>query len=145
MQRDEAMRAAHQAEAVAALSVGQLASAAAFFQAEDDLSRHEFEVSARSLLSQGALERRPPSSRGCRRRSGQRFERSHGLTILERVGPLGFDRSRPRPDYFPITYVAAERNERRPRARLRPRPGPAAGRRYLRPGPRHRRAGRQPR
>ena len=39
MQRDEAVRAAHQAEAVAALSIGQLASAAAFFQAEGDLHR----------------------------------------------------------------------------------------------------------
>jgi len=34
MQRGEAVRAAHQAEAVASLSVGELSSAAAFFQAE---------------------------------------------------------------------------------------------------------------
>ena len=44
IQRDEAMRAAHQMEAVAGLSVGQLASAAAFFQAEGDFTRHEFDV-----------------------------------------------------------------------------------------------------
>ena len=37
-QREEAVRAAHQAESVAALSVGQLASAAAFFQAEGNFT-----------------------------------------------------------------------------------------------------------
>jgi hypothetical protein len=55
MQREEAMRAAHQMEAVAGLSVDQLDSAAAFFKAEDDLSKHEFEVYGRSLIQQGAL------------------------------------------------------------------------------------------
>ena len=38
-QRDQAMRAAHQAEAVASLSIGQLSSAAAFFQAEGTFTR----------------------------------------------------------------------------------------------------------
>ena len=54
-QRGEAIRAAHQAEALAALSVGQLASAAAFYQAEGHFSRHEFDVVADSLLDAGAL------------------------------------------------------------------------------------------
>src|ERR1700709_267580 len=54
-QRDEAVRAAHQAESVARLSIGQLASAAAFFQAEDRFSRHEFDVVAKPLLGAGAL------------------------------------------------------------------------------------------
>ena len=54
-QRGEAGRAAHQAEALARLSVGQLASAAAFYQAEGHFSRHEFNVVADSLLKAGAL------------------------------------------------------------------------------------------
>jgi diguanylate cyclase (GGDEF)-like protein len=111
-QRDEAMRAAHQVEAVAGLSVGQLTSAAAFFKADDDLSRHEFEVYGRSLLQQGALSgavyipRVPAQKR-------QRYERTHGLEILERTGPLSFRRAGPRQTYFPITYVVAEKEERR--------------------------------
>lgn len=112
MQRDEAIRAAHQMEAVAGLSVGQLTSAAAFFKAEDDLSRHEFEVYGRSLLTQGALSgavfipRVPAKKRVL-------YERTHGLEILERTGPLDFHRSEPRETYFPITYVVADKEERR--------------------------------
>jgi diguanylate cyclase (GGDEF)-like protein len=112
MQREEASRAAHQMEAVAGLSVDQLTSAAAFFRAEDDLSRHEFQVYGRSLVRQGALNgavfipRVPASKR-------ERYERMHGIEILERTGPLSFRRSKPRAAYFPITYVAAEREERR--------------------------------
>jgi diguanylate cyclase (GGDEF)-like protein len=114
-QREEAMRAAHQTEAVAGLSVDQLTSAAAFFQAEDDLSRHEFQTYGRSLISQGALSGavfipRVPAARR------QRYERSHGITILERTGPLDFRRSGPRGTYFPITYVVAEEKEDNRRA-----------------------------
>jgi CHASE1-domain containing sensor protein len=111
-QQDEASRAAHQMEAVAGLSVNQLTSAAAFFKAEDDLSRHEFEVYGRSLIHQGALagavyiSRVPATQRA-------RYERTHGIEILERANLLGFRRAGPQPDYFPITYVAAEREERR--------------------------------
>ncbi|HEX6781524.1 MAG TPA: diguanylate cyclase [Solirubrobacterales bacterium] len=112
MQREEAARAAHQMEAVAGLSVDQLDSAAAFFKAEDDLSRHEFQVYGRSLISQGALSGAVFIPR-VTAASRERFERSHDLPILERVGVLDFERSRPRSEYFPITYVAAEREERR--------------------------------
>jgi diguanylate cyclase (GGDEF)-like protein len=114
VQREEAMRAAHQMEAVAGLSADQLTSAAAFFKAEDDLSRHEFQVYGQSLIRQGALggavfiPRVPASKR-------KRYERTHGIEILERVGPVSFRSSQPRPEYFPITYVASE-NERRRRA-----------------------------
>jgi len=112
MQREEAMRAAHQMEAVASLSVDQLISAAAFFKAEDDLSRHEFQVYGRSLISQGALAgavfipRVPASKRG-------RYERTHGIAILERVGVLDFRPSKPRPVYYPITYVAEKKQQPR--------------------------------
>jgi diguanylate cyclase (GGDEF)-like protein len=112
MQREEAARAAHQMEAVAGLSVDQLDSAAAFFKAEDDLSRHEFQVYGRSLISQGALSGAAFIPR-VTAASRERFEGSHDLKILDQVGFFDFERARPRSEYFPITYVAAEREERR--------------------------------
>ncbi|HJX33428.1 MAG TPA: CHASE domain-containing protein, partial [Solirubrobacterales bacterium] len=108
MQRDEAIRSARQAEAVAALSVRQLASTAAFFQAEGNFSRHEFDVVTRPLLRNGVLittafiPRVPRSERS-------RFERERGFPIFER-GTIGFRRAGDRPAYFPLTYVAADRN-----------------------------------
>jgi diguanylate cyclase (GGDEF)-like protein len=105
-QRGEAGRAAHQVEALAALSVGQLASAAAFYQAEGHFNRHEFDVIADSLLKAGALTATGfvgsvPKARRAR------FERNHGFPILER-GPLGeLRRARRRPQYFPLTFAAA--------------------------------------
>ncbi len=105
-QRGEALRAAHQAEALAALSVGQLSSASAFYQAEGNFSHHEFNVVARSLLRPGALRATAfiGSVPASRRAS---FERAHGVQILER-GPLGnFRRAGRRSHYFPIIYVAA--------------------------------------
>jgi diguanylate cyclase (GGDEF)-like protein len=105
MQRDEAARAAHQVEAVAGLSIGKLSSAAAFFEAERDLSAHQFSVIGRSLLSQGALQGaayipRVPASRR------PRFERLRDVEILERA-PFGLQRAASRPVYFPLTYVTA--------------------------------------
>ncbi len=106
-QHGEAARAAHQAEALAALSVGQLSSASAFYQAEGHFSRHEFEVVAGSLLRPGALTATafiasvPGGDRA-------RFERAYGHPILER-GPLGNLRpSRARARYYPIVYIAAK-------------------------------------
>ena len=63
-------------------------------------------------------------------RSGQRFERTprrpDPRTRLDRSASA---RSRPRPVYFPITYVASDREVQRRAARLRPRPGPGPQRR----------------
>jgi diguanylate cyclase (GGDEF)-like protein len=105
-QRSEAIRAAHQAEALAGLSVGQLASAVAFYQAEGRFSRHEFEVIADSLLDSGGLaatafiESVPAERRA-------RFESSRGFPILER-GALGeLRRAGDRDRYYPLTYIAA--------------------------------------
>jgi diguanylate cyclase (GGDEF)-like protein len=112
MQRDEAARAAHQMEAVAGLSVGKLSSAAAFFEAERDLTAHEFEVIGRSLLSQGTL---AGAAYIPRVTASQRahFESMHGIEILER-GPGGeLRRAGPRPVYFPLAYVSAVLKTRR--------------------------------
>jgi diguanylate cyclase len=104
-QRDQAVRAAHQAESVAALSIGQLASAAAFFEAEESFSEHEFEIIARPLLEQGALsgtafiQRLPDSQRAA-------FERRHGVPVFE-LGPDGPRKARTRPSYYPIVYAVS--------------------------------------
>jgi diguanylate cyclase (GGDEF)-like protein len=104
-QRDEAIRAAHQAESVAGLSVGQLSSAAAFFQAESTFSEHEFDVVARPLLERGALsgtafiQRLPNAERAA-------FERRHGAPIFE-PGPKGPRKARTRPVYYPIVYAVS--------------------------------------
>ncbi len=105
MQRSEATRSARQAEALAGLSVGQLSSAAAFYEAEGTFSKHEFEVIADSLLSSGALSATgfipevPDAARA-------RFERNHGFPILARgrLGALHKEGDRAR--YFPLSYVA---------------------------------------
>jgi diguanylate cyclase (GGDEF)-like protein len=105
-QRGEATRAAHQAEALAALSVGQLASATAFYQAEGTFNRHEFDVIADSLLKPGALTA-TAFIRSVPRKARARFERSHGFPILER-GPLGeLRRAGSRSRYYPLTFIAA--------------------------------------
>jgi diguanylate cyclase (GGDEF)-like protein len=106
-QRGEATRSARQAEALASLSVGQLASAAAFYEAEGTFSKHEFDVVADSLLSSGALSatgfipKVPDAARA-------RFERNHGFPILAR-GRLGvLRREGDRGRYFPLSYVATK-------------------------------------
>jgi diguanylate cyclase (GGDEF)-like protein len=90
---------------VATLSIGQLASAAAFFQAESTFTRHEFEVVAEPLLREGALsgtafiQRVPASARAA-------FERRHGAPIFE-PGPNGPRKERARPVYYPIVYAVS--------------------------------------
>jgi diguanylate cyclase (GGDEF)-like protein len=104
-QRQEAVRSARQAEAVAALSVGQLASAAAFFRAQGSFGEHEFKLIARPLLGRGALhstsfiKRIGDSERGA-------FERARG-PILEEAGG-GLRRAKARRRYLPIAFTLAE-------------------------------------
>lgn len=107
MQQEEAVRSARQAEAVAALSIGQLASAAAFFQAEGTFTEHEFDVIAEPLLEQGALSgtaflQRVPGSRRAA------FEQRHGAPIHE-LASGGPRRAERRSEYFPIVYAVSER------------------------------------
>ncbi|HYJ20474.1 MAG TPA: diguanylate cyclase [Solirubrobacterales bacterium] len=105
-QRDAAVRAAHQAESVAMLSIGQLASAAAFFQAEDAFTGHEFEIVAKPLLEEGALsgtafiQRLPDSRRAA-------FERRHGAPVFE-PSPDGPRKARTRPVYYPIVHAVSD-------------------------------------
>ena len=103
MQHEEAARSARQAQAVVALSVGQLSSAAAFYQAETPFSRHEFNVLALSLLRQGALAGTSFVARVPQSRRAQ-YEHIHGFPIVERRGKR-LRRAGTRREYFPITYV----------------------------------------
>jgi diguanylate cyclase (GGDEF)-like protein len=107
-QRSEALRSARQAEALAALSVGQLAAAGAFYQADSSLDKHEFDILADSLLSTGALSATAfvQSVPAAERR---RFERTRGFPIVERT-PLGDLREADRrPHYFPLVFAATSR------------------------------------
>ncbi len=102
-QDEEAQRSAHQTEALADLSLGQLASAGAFYQAEGHFNRHEFDVIADSVLETGALTATafvqvvPGAGR-------DRYERSQGFPIVERDG-LQFRPEEARRTYYPLTYV----------------------------------------
>ena len=106
-QRGEAVRSAHQVETRAALSVGQLASAAAFLQADERVSSHEFQVIARSLLDTGALSATAfvQAIDGSQRR---RFERNHGHAIQARSRLGALRREGRRAEYFPLVYAATD-------------------------------------
>ncbi|HET7122052.1 MAG TPA: diguanylate cyclase [Solirubrobacterales bacterium] len=104
MQEDEAVRAAHQAEAVAALSVGKLSSAAAFFQADEHVSKHEFSVIGHSLLGEGALSAAAFAPRvGAGERAA--YEQRYGIEIQERRTGRLIGRAGPRPVYYPVTFA----------------------------------------
>lgn len=107
MQEEEALRSARQAEAVAALSIGQLASAAAFFQAEGSFTEHEFDVIAEPLLEQGALSGTAYLQRVLDSRRAA-FERRHGSPIHE-LSEEGPRRASRRAEYYPIVYAVSER------------------------------------
>ncbi len=114
MQKDEAVRAAHQAESMAKLAVGQLASAAAFFQVEGHISKHEFRTISAALLRQrvltaAALVEKVPASRR------KAYEREQGVAISERDprAPRGPGArllpAKLAPVYYPLTYVGSRR------------------------------------
>ncbi len=105
-QKEEAVRAARQAQSVGALSVGELAAAAAFIKADGNLSKHEFAIIGQSLVNENVLhaaafidvvhlsERRE-------------WEREQGVQIEERGSNGQFVRARRRPVYYPLTYTAS--------------------------------------
>jgi diguanylate cyclase (GGDEF)-like protein len=107
VQSDDAARAAHQAEAVAALSIGKLSTAAAIVQTQGSVNGHEFRVIGRSLLEKGALDGagyvpRVPASRRAA------YERTVGVEIRERaLGPF-LKRAGARPVYYPVTFGTSE-------------------------------------
>jgi len=105
-QRDEAIRAAHQAESVASLSIGQLASAAAFFQAEGTFTQHEFDIVAKPLLGTGVLSG-TAFIQGVPNSERAEFEREHSAPIFE-PSPTGPRHARTRAVYYPIVYAVSK-------------------------------------
>jgi diguanylate cyclase (GGDEF)-like protein len=110
VQKDEAMRAAHQAEATAALSVGKLATAAAFAQTQGEFSRHAFSVVGRSLLGEGALDGAAyvPLVPAAKRAE---YERRLGIEIRERRFGLFLRRAKARAVYFPVVFGTSEESQ----------------------------------
>ena len=111
-QRDGAQRSAQQAEAMAELSIGELATAAAFFQAKEDLSPREFEIVGESLLRRGALTATAYIEEVDHRERDD-YERRNGFPIIER-GLTGPRPAGVRPVYYPVTHAIAERQGRAP-------------------------------
>jgi diguanylate cyclase (GGDEF)-like protein len=102
-QRDEAVRAARQAEASAALSLGQLSSAAAFYRTVDRLTAHKFHAMADSLLRSGALQG-TALVLAVRPRDRAGFERRRGYPIVD-LAAGGFPRAGRRDIYYPLAFA----------------------------------------
>jgi diguanylate cyclase (GGDEF)-like protein len=113
VQREEAARAARQAEAVAGLSVGQLASTVAFYRSTGELTKHEFDLIAGPLLGPGALNGTAFVQRVFRPERAA-FERAHGFPIIERAFGGGAQPAGDRSVYFPVVYAAAAAEIDRP-------------------------------
>lgn len=108
VQRAHAASSARQTEAMAALSISQLGSVAAFLQAEDSLTQRQYEIIARPLMAEGAMsatafiERVPHARRAA-------YERRIGRPIFERRGNR-LRRAARRPVYYPITFAVSNFN-----------------------------------
>lgn len=94
-QREEASRAARQAQSVGALSVGELAAAASFIKANQHLSKHQFAVVAQSLVKEEVLHAAAFIDVV---HAGERakYEREHGFPIIEKTPPGKSSKRRPR-------------------------------------------------
>ncbi len=110
LQRDEALRSAHQAETVAQLSVGELTSAAAFFEAQRDLNRHDFKIVGDSLLRRGALTA-TAFIQQVTLAERPAFELRHDFPIVE-LGLGGPVPASKRPVYFPVAFAVAEQHQK---------------------------------
>jgi diguanylate cyclase (GGDEF)-like protein len=103
MQREEAVRAARQVDAVVGLSIGKLSGAAAFFRAKPHLNAHEFSVIGHSLVGHGVLVGAGyiPRVRAAERAS---FEATRGIEIHERTNQ-GTRKASERAAYYPLAFV----------------------------------------
>lgn len=99
-QQTLADRSARQAENVVALSIRQLETAAAFYQADEAVSDHEFEVISRSLLRDRGFSLTTRVARVSHERRAE-FERRQGFYVIEHEGPRR-RRAPQRSEYYPI-------------------------------------------
>jgi diguanylate cyclase (GGDEF)-like protein len=105
-QQEEAARAARQAQSVGALSVGELAAAGAFIKADGNVSKHEFAIVGRSLVSENVLHAAAFID-VVHQDERTEYERVQGFPIVER-GPGGkLVRAKRRPVYYPLTYTVS--------------------------------------
>ncbi|HTR75349.1 MAG TPA: diguanylate cyclase [Solirubrobacterales bacterium] len=106
-QKEEAVRAARQAQSVGSLSVGQLAAAAAFIKADGQLSKHQFAVVGQSLVNEGVLQAAAFID-VVHQDERARWEREHGFPIVEPGSTPGRPvKAKRRPIYYPLTYTAS--------------------------------------
>lgn len=109
-QREEASRAARQAQSMGALSVGELAAAASFIKADHHITKHEFAVVGGSLVKEEVLHAAAfidvvhLSERA-------RYEREQGFPIVELNAEGNFVKAKRRPVYYPLTYRASEKEK----------------------------------
>jgi diguanylate cyclase (GGDEF)-like protein len=107
-QREETVRAARQAQSVGALSVGELAAAAAFIKADGKVSKHEFAVVAKTLIAENVLHGAAFID-VVKQSERAKYEREKGFPITE-LGPGGkMVEAARRPIYYPLTYSATNR------------------------------------
>jgi diguanylate cyclase (GGDEF)-like protein len=107
-QQEETVRAARQAQSVGALSVGELAAAAAFIKADGRVSKHEFAVIGQSLIDENVLHGAAFID-VVKQSERSKYEKEQGFPIIER-GPGGkLVKARARPVYYPLTYSATNR------------------------------------
>ncbi len=105
-QREEAQRAARQAQSVGALSVGELAAAASFIRADGHLSKHEFAVVGRSLVKAEVLHAAAFID-VVHADERAEFERIQGYPIVERNSNGEVVKAKPAKVYYPLTYSAS--------------------------------------
>ncbi len=116
-QKEEAVRAARQAQSVGALSVGELAAAAAFIKADDNnLSKHEFAVIGHSLVTENVLHAAAFVDVVHADERAQ-YEREQGFPIIERGASGQLVPAKQRPVYYPLTYSASHDNRLAAQAR----------------------------
>jgi diguanylate cyclase (GGDEF)-like protein len=109
-QREEASRAARQAQSVGALSVGELAAAAAFIKADGNISKHEFAIVGQALVKEEILQAAAFID-VVHADERARYERVQGFPIIERDAAGGFVKAKPAAIYYPLTFRATKHEE----------------------------------
>jgi len=105
-QQEETVRAARQAQSVGALSVGELAAAAAFIKADGRISKHEFAVVGKSLIDENVLHGAAFID-VVKQSERAKYEKEQGFPIIERsANGHGMVKAAARPVYYPLTYSA---------------------------------------
>ena len=106
-QREEASRAARQAQSVGALSVGELAAAASFIKADHHITKHEFAVVGQALVKEGVLHAAAFID-VVHADERAKYEREQGFPITEQDAKGEVVKAEPRPVYYPLTYRASK-------------------------------------